>query len=77
MMLSNTPPSTIIGAFEAPLSLVETGNIVSGLMFMSSRRDIGMTVSWAPVSAMAGLLLDLPGLWLLCLNLGRLRPRDE
>ena len=62
VMLSRTPPSTIIGALDAPLSLVETGNIVSGLMFMSASSDMGITDNWAPVSAMAGLLLDLPGL---------------
>ena len=77
MMVSKTPPSTRIGELEAPFSLVATGKIVSGLMFMSSSRDMGTTVSWAPVSAMAGLLLDLPGWWLDCLNLGKFRPRVE
>ena len=76
-MLSNIPPSTGIGELEAPLSLVETGKIVSGLMFMFSRSVMGTTVSWAPESATADLLLDLPGLWLECLNLGKLRPRAE
>ena len=76
-MLSRIPPSTKIGALEAPLSLVETGKIDSGLMFMFSSSDMGTTVSWAPESATAGLLLDLPGLWLECLNLGKFRPRAE
>ena len=76
-MLSNIPPSTGIGELDAPLSLVETGKIVSVLMFMFSSNDIGTTVSCAPESATAGLLLDLPGLWLECLNLGKLRPNAE
>ena len=76
-MLSKTPPSTRIGELEAPLSLVETGKMVSGLIFMFSSRDMGTTVSWAPESATAGLELDLPGWWLECLNLGKLRPSEE
>ena len=62
VMLSRTPPSTRMGELEAPLSLVETGKIDSGLIFMLSSNDMGTTVSWAPVSATAGLELDLPGL---------------
>ena len=62
VILSSIPPSTGIGELEAPFSLVETGNIVSGLMFMFSSSDIGTTVSCAPESATAGLELDLPGL---------------
>ena len=77
VMLRRIPPSTMIGEFEAPFSLVETGKIESGLIFMLSSRDMGTTVSCAPVSAMAGLLLDLPGLWLECWNLGRFRPKAE
>ena len=61
VMFSNTPPSTRIGELEAPLSLVETGKIVSGLMFIFSSSVMGTTVSCAPESATAGLELDLPG----------------
>ena len=62
VMLSSIPPSTMIGALEAPLSLVLTGKIESGLTFIFSKSDIGMTVNCAPLSATAGLEVDLPGL---------------
>ena len=61
-MLRRMPPSTIIGALEAPLSLVLTGKMESGLMFMLSRSDMGMTVNWAPLSATEVFEVDLPGL---------------
>ena len=60
--LRRMPPSTIIGTSEAPLILVSKGKIVLGLIFRLVRIEYGTTVSWAPVSQTAGLLLDLPGL---------------
>ena len=70
------PPSTIRGA-ETPLILVLTGNIESTLTFIFSITDRGMTVSCAPVSAIANLVVDLPGLCWEFLNRGRLSPRNE
>ena len=76
-MLRRTPPPTMTGALETPLSLVLTGKMESSLMFMSSMAARGTTVSWAPVSGTANLEAVLPGLWLEFLNLGRLRPSEE
>jgi len=74
--VKSMPPSTINGA-ETPLILVLTGNIDSTSTFMFSITAMGMTVSCAPVSAIANFVVDLPGLFWECLNRGRLSPRDE
>ena len=62
VMFRRMPPSTTTGAFETPLSLVLTGNMESGLKFISSITEIGITDNWAPVSATADLEAVLPGL---------------
>ena len=54
--------------------LVSRGKMLSGLMFRLSSKEVGMTVSWAPVSQMAGLFVDLPKVLPACLNLGRFSP---
>ena len=59
---------------DAPLIVVSTGKIVSGLIFIFSSNEYGTTVSCAPVSHIEGLAADLPGLCDACLYLGRLRP---
>ena len=54
--------------------LVPTGKMVSGFTFRLARKVCGTTVSCAPVSQMAGLLLVRPGLCADWKNLGWLRP---
>ena len=54
------PPVTMMGALEAELSRDWTGKIEYCLMFISSSRVVGITVSWAPVSAVESLLTLLP-----------------
>ena len=54
--------------------LVSRGKMLSGLMFRLSSKEEGMTVSWAPVSQMAGLFVDLPKVLPAFLNLGRFSP---
>ena len=54
--------------------LVSRGKMLSGLMLRLSSKEVGMTVSWAPVSQIAGLSVDLPKVFPAFLNLGRLSP---
>ena len=71
-MTSRTPPSTMMGVSWAAFSLDWTGKMESVLIPMFSITLAGMTVSWAPVSAVPWSDLDLVTL---CLDLGMLRPR--
>ena len=66
----------MIGTSEAPFMVVSTGKIVSVLTFMPSNIERGITVSWAPVSHIEGLLVVLPGLLADCLSLGMLSPNS-
>lgn len=54
--------------------LVSRGKMLSGLMFRLSSKEVGMTVNCAPVSQMAGFVVDLPKVLPAFLNLGRFSP---
>ena len=57
---NKTPPSTVRGELATPCILVWIGKMESGFTCILAKRDLGITVSWAPVSHTDSVGLDLP-----------------
>ena len=61
VIVNKMPPSTVRGELATPCILVWIGKMESGFTCILAKRDLGITVSWAPVSHTDSVGLDLPG----------------